>query len=101
MFDRDAIRKEVEAYKQEQVGVRPAEVVVERFEAYGQCRDSRRIAGLESQLTKARKLILSLYNAGRDTLMCIDTDREEALRMLDFAINNKEIDEFLKETENA
>ena len=38
--------------------------VVERFEAYGQCRDSRRIAELEAQIEKMK----CCYNCANDTL---------------------------------
>ncbi len=46
-------------------------------------------------LLKAKKIILSLYNAGRDVLMC--RSEELAYERLDNAINDKRIEQFLKE----
>ncbi|MCR5436155.1 MAG: hypothetical protein K6E97_03715 [Treponema sp.] len=51
------------------------------------------------QLEKAKKIILSLYNAGRDILMCGYT--EETQKRLEDKINAKEIEQFLKEVENV
>ena len=50
-----------------------------------------------SNLTKAKDLILNLYNAGRDVLMC--RNEELAYTRLDDAINDKRIEQFLKEVE--
>ena len=50
------------------------------------------------QLTKAREIILKLYNAGRDVLMC--RAEEKAYNNLEEAINDKSIEQFLKEEEN-
>ena len=50
---------------------------------------------IREQLTKARDLILNLYNAGRDVLMC--RNEELAYTRLDNAINDKRIEQFLKE----
>lgn len=47
------------------------------------------------QLTKAKEIILKLYNAGRDVLMC--RAEEKAYTRLDNAINDKRIEQFLKE----
>lgn len=49
------------------------------------------------QLDKARDLILNLYNAGRDVLMC--RNEELAYTRLDNAINDKRIEQFLKDLE--
>ena len=91
MFDRDTIRKEVKAYQQEQLGERPAEVVVERFEAYGQCRDSRRIAGLEKRLDEAKEIIKTFCG------LCDVFNSNNG--SFDNLIAKAEA--FLKETENA
>ena len=49
---------------------------------------------LESeQLTKAKEIILRLYNAGRDVLMC--RAEEKAYDNLSNAINDKSIEQFL------
>lgn len=50
---------------------------------------------IEGQLTKAKEIILKLYNAGRDVLMC--RTEEKAYDNLDEAINDKSIEQFLKE----
>lgn len=91
MFDRDTIRKEVKAYQQEQLGVRPTEVVVERFEAYGQCRDSRRITGLEKQLNEAKEIIKTFCG------LC------DVFNSSNGSFDNliAKAETFLKETENA
>lgn len=49
------------------------------------------------QLDKAIELILKLYNAGRDVLMC--RTEEKAYDNLDNVINDKSIEQFLKECE--
>ncbi len=49
------------------------------------------------QLTKAKEIILRLYNAGRDVLMC--RAEEKAYNNLSNAINDKSIAQFLKEIE--
>lgn len=49
------------------------------------------------QLTKAREIILRLYNAGRDVLMC--REEEKAYDNLSNAINDKSIAQFLSEVE--
>jgi hypothetical protein len=61
--------------------------------------DRKEIEGyLESeQLTKAREIILRLYNAGRDVLMC--RAEEKAYDNLSNAINDKSIEQFLIEVE--
>lgn len=51
----------------------------------------------DDELDKAKDIILSLYNAGRDVLMC--REQEEAYARLDEAINDKRIEQFLKEIE--
>lgn len=48
---------------------------------------------LEGQLTEAKEIILKLYNAGRDVLMC--RTEEKAYENLSHAINDKEIEQFL------
>ncbi len=58
------------------------------FEEYGTLAD---------QLTKARELMLRLYNAGRDVLMC--RAEEKAYDNLSNAINDKSIEQFLSEVE--
>ena len=54
---------------------------------------------LEEQLTKAKEIILRLYNAGRDVLMC--RAEEKAYDNLSNAINDKSIEQFLSEVENV
>ena len=49
------------------------------------------------QLTKAKEIILKLYNAGRDVLMC--RAEEKAYDNLDNAINDRSIEQFLKDIE--
>lgn len=56
------------------------------FEEYGT---------LAERLTKAKKIILKLYNAGRDVLMC--RAEEKAYDNLSMAINDRSIEQFLKE----
>lgn len=51
----------------------------------------------KEQLTKAKELILRLYNAGRDVLMC--RAEEKAYDNLSNAINDKSIEQFLSEVE--
>ena len=46
------------------------------------------------QLTEARQIILKLYNAGRDVLMC--RNEEKAYDNLDKAINDKSIEQFIR-----
>lgn len=48
------------------------------------------------QLANAKEIILKLYNAGRDTLMC---PTEEAFNRLSDAINDRSIEQFLSEVE--
>jgi hypothetical protein len=50
-----------------------------------------------NQLCKAKKIILKLYNAGRDVLMC--RAEEKAYDNLSNAINDKSIEQFLSELE--
>ena len=52
---------------------------------------------LKYKLTKAKEIILKLYNAGRDVLMC--RTEEKAYDNLDNAINDRSIEQFLKEIE--
>ena len=61
--------------------------------------DRKEIEGyLESeQLTKAKEIILKLYNAGRDVLMC--RAEEKAYDNLSNAINDKSIEQFISEVE--
>lgn len=49
----------------------------------------------KEQLTNAKELILRLYNAGRDVLMC--RAEEKAYDNLSNAINDKSIEQFLSE----
>ena len=49
------------------------------------------------QLTKAKEIILKLYNAGRDVLMC--RAEEKAYDNLENAINDRSIEQFLEEIE--
>lgn len=49
---------------------------------------------LNEQLTKAREIILKLYNAGRDVLMC--RAEEKAYDNLSNAINDRSIEKFLQ-----
>ena len=46
---------------------------------------------------EAKEIILNLYNAGRDVLMC--PKEEKAYDNLDNAINDRRIERFLKEIE--
>ena len=48
------------------------------------------------KLTKAKEIVLKLYNAGRDVLMC--RAEEKAFDNLSKAINDKSIEQFLEET---
>ena len=50
---------------------------------------------LSKQITNAKELILRLYNAGRDVLMC--RAEEKAYDNLSNAINDKSIEQFLSE----
>lgn len=52
---------------------------------------------ISESLTKAKEIILRLYNAGRDVLMC--RAEEKAYDNLSNAINDKSIVQFLEETE--
>lgn len=52
------LEKELEQAKKVQV--------VEHFEAYGQCRDSRRIASLEAQIEKMKQLLEKWYKQHSD-----------------------------------
>jgi hypothetical protein len=58
---------------------------------------ARQRAETSKQLTKAREIILRLYNAGRDVLMC--RAEEKAYDNLSNAINDKSIEQFLSEVE--
>lgn len=58
-------------------------------------RSTKRLVKKSKQLAKARDLILNLYNAGRDVLMC--RNEELVYTRLDNAINDKRIEQFLKE----
>lgn len=49
------------------------------------------------KLIKAKELILKLYNAGRDVLMC--RTEEKAYDNLSEAINDRSIEQFLEEVE--
>lgn len=51
----------------------------------------------DKQLTKAKEIILKLYNAGRDVLMC--RAEEKVYDNLDEAINDRSIEQFLREVE--
>ena len=51
----------------------------------------------QQQLTNAKEIILRLYNAGRDVLMC--RAEEKAYDNLSNAINDKSIEQFLSEVE--
>ena len=51
------------------------------------------------KLTNAKEIILRLYNAGRDVLMC--REEEKAYDNLSNAINDKSIEQFLSEVENV
>lgn len=50
------------------------------------------------KLTEAKEIILKLYNAGRDVLMC--RTEEKAYENLSHAINDRSIEQFLKESED-
>jgi mannitol-1-phosphate/altronate dehydrogenase len=50
---------------------------------------------LVDQLTKAKEIILMLYNAGRDVLMC--RNEEKAYDNLSKAVNDKSIEQFISE----
>ena len=50
---------------------------------------------IREQLVKARELVLKLYNAGRDVLMC--RTEEKAYDNLSDAINDKGVEQFLSE----
>lgn len=52
---------------------------------------------VKSKLTEAKEIILKLYNAGRDVLMC--RAEEKAYDNLDEAINDRSIEQFLKKVE--
>lgn len=52
----------------------------------------------DEQLTKAKEIILKLYNAGRDVLMC--RVEEKAYDNLSKAINDRSIEQFLGEVEH-
>ena len=49
----------------------------------------------DEQLIKAKEIILKLYNAGRDVLMC--RAEEKAYDNLSNVINDKSIEQFLNE----
>ena len=52
----------------------------------------------KGQLAKAKEIILKLYNAGRDVLMC--RAEEKAYDNLANAINDRSIEQFFREVEN-
>lgn len=54
---------------------------------------------LKYKLTKAKEIILKLYNAGRDVLMC--RAEEKAYDNLDNAINDRSIEQFLEDIEKC
>ena len=54
---------------------------------------------VEELKKQAKEIILSLYNAGRDVLMC--RSEELAYERLDKAINDKRIEQFLEEVKHA
>lgn len=58
--------------------------------------EQRKNNGLLDKLTDARELILKLYNAGRDVLMC--RAEEKAYDNLSDAISDKRIEQFLEGT---
>lgn len=62
--------------------------------------DNQYVYGLKisNQLEQAKKIILMLYNAGRNVLMC--GSNEETLKILEDSINAKEIEQFIKGTGN-
>lgn len=62
--------------------------------ASGKPRDEE-ISKLKSTLEKSKEIILRLYNAGRDVLMC--RAEEKAYDNLSNAINDKSIEQFLSE----
>lgn len=51
--------------------------------------------GYNKAKREAKEIILKLYNAGRDVLMC--RAEEKVYNNLEEAINNKSIEQFLKE----
>ena len=53
----------------------------------------------DEQLTKAKEIILRLYNAGRDVLMC--RAEEKAYDNLSEAISDRSIEQFLDEVEHG
>lgn len=64
------------------------------LEQYADLADAK-VDEVKSKLPKAKEIILKLYNAGRDVLMC--RNEELAYTRLDNAINDKRIEQFLKE----
>ena len=59
----------------------------------------KRLVKKSKQLRIARDLVLKLYNAGRDVLMCNGKPSyEEAMKRLEYFINLKEIEDFIEET---
>ena len=66
--------------------------IVEHFESYGQCRDSRRIAGFESKLTDAEKIIREFM---RISVASVEEYEPEFTELIVKA------EAFLKEKENA
>ena len=67
-----------------------AESIAETACLYGLTYKNKQLAG-------AKEIILKLYNAGRDVLMC--RAEEKAYDNLDEAISDKSIEQFLKEVE--
>lgn len=59
--------------------------------------DFKEYGTLADQLTEAKKIILMLYNAGRDVLMC--RNEEKAYDNLSKAVNDKSIEQFISEVE--
>ena len=66
------------------------------LELYADLADSR-VDEVKLTLYKAKGIILKLYNAGRDALMC--REEEKAYDNLEEAINDRSIEQFLKEIE--
>lgn len=60
-------------------------------------REEKENAKLNDRQNKAKEIILKLYNAGRDVLMC--RTEEKAYDNLSEAINDRSIERFLKEVE--
>ena len=54
--------------------------VVEHFEAYGQCRDSRRIANLEAQVEESKEIIREFLNLVCIEFPCSENDDYEEIK---------------------